>query len=65
MRQRCSDSNSSDYEPLWWSQDKGSGDEWNDFGNFHDWAHANGYKKHLTIERINNDGDYMNQLIAN
>jgi len=57
MRQRCSDSNSSDYERY-----GGRGikvcDEWNDFGNFHDWAHANGYKKHLTIERINNDGDY-------
>jgi hypothetical protein len=33
--------------------------EWkNNFKVFHDWAIANGYSDNLTIERINNDGDY-------
>jgi hypothetical protein len=34
-------------------------DEWrNDFKAFYDWAIANGYKEGLTIDRINNDGNY-------
>jgi hypothetical protein len=33
--------------------------EWmSDFTAFYDWALANGYKNGLTIERINNDGNY-------
>lgn len=34
-------------------------DEWrNDFMSFYDWAMDNGYKKGLTIDRIDNDGNY-------
>ena len=34
-------------------------DEWkDDFQAFHDWAIHNGYQEHLTIDRINNDGNY-------
>lgn len=34
-------------------------DEWkNDFMAFYDWAMANGYKDDLTLDRINNNGDY-------
>ena len=34
-------------------------DEWkNDVKAFYDWATANGYKDSLTIERIDNDGNY-------
>ena len=34
-------------------------DEWlNDFGKFYDWTINNGYKEGLTIDRINNDGNY-------
>lgn len=34
-------------------------DEWkNDFKVFYDWATSNGYKDNLTIDRINNDGNY-------
>lgn len=34
-------------------------DEWrDDFAAFRDWALANGYDEHLTIERIDFDGDY-------
>lgn len=34
-------------------------EEWrNDFKAFYDWAMNNGYEEHLTIDRINNDGNY-------
>lgn len=34
-------------------------DEWkNDFYKFYNWAIKNGYQDNLTIDRINNDGDY-------
>jgi len=32
--------------------------EWLSFETFKDWALTNGYKEGLTIERIDNDGDY-------
>ena len=32
--------------------------EWDDYLIFQEWALANGYEQHLTIERIDNDGDY-------
>ena len=32
--------------------------EWNEFINFKKWAISNGYKDNLTIERIDNDGNY-------
>ena len=34
-------------------------DEWRtDFKSFYNWALANGYKEGLTLDRINNDGNY-------
>ena len=34
-------------------------DEWkNDFMAFYEWAMANGYEENLTIDRIDNDGNY-------
>lgn len=34
-------------------------DEWlNDFQAFYDWSMANGYREDLTIDRIDNDGNY-------
>lgn len=33
-------------------------DEWLDFNNFYEWAMANGYKKGLSLDRIDNDGNY-------
>lgn len=32
--------------------------EWDDFHAFLQWAIANGYEEGLTLERIDNDGDY-------
>ena len=32
--------------------------EWHDFKKFYDWSLANGYKEGLTIDRIDNDGNY-------
>lgn len=33
-------------------------DEWQEFKAFYDWAIESGYKKGLSIDRINNDGNY-------
>ena len=33
-------------------------DEWQDFIPFYEWAIKSGYNEDLTIERINNDGNY-------
>lgn len=33
-------------------------DEWTNVVEFYNWAMANGYKDDLTIDRINNDGNY-------
>lgn len=32
--------------------------EWEDYIQFANWARANGYDENLTLERIDNDGDY-------
>lgn len=33
-------------------------EEWRDFQSFYNWAMAHGYEENLTIDRIDNDGDY-------
>lgn len=33
-------------------------DEWRDIVNFCDWAYKNGYSDNLTLDRIDNDGNY-------
>lgn len=34
-------------------------EEWqNDFQSFFEWSMSNGYADHLTIDRIDNDGNY-------
>ena len=33
-------------------------DEWQKFMPFYEWAISAGYESHLTIDRINNDGNY-------
>ena len=60
MKQRCNNINSCGYERY-----GGRGisicEEWNDkegFINFYNWSMENGYSEELTIDRINNDGNY-------
>ena len=58
MKTRCY--TSSDYHYQWYGA-KGIKicDEWlNDFMSFYNWALNNGYKEGLTIDRINNKGNY-------
>ena len=61
MKQRCSNPNHQK-----WTDYGARGitvcDEWkDDFRAFHDWAMANGYEDHLTIDRIDNDKGYSPQ----
>lgn len=57
MRQRCNSSQHKDF-----SYYGGRGiricTEWDDFKVFYDWAMASGYADNLSIDRINNDGNY-------
>ena len=58
MKQRCLNPNSRNYRHY-----GGRGinicQEWiDDYLNFHKWANESGYKKGLTIDRENNDGNY-------
>ena len=58
MKRRCNNPNVKDYRNY-----GGRGiavcDEWlHSFGAFRDWALANGYRDNLTIDRIDNNGDY-------
>lgn len=58
MKARCSNKNLPNYHRY-----GGRGikvcDEWmNNFDTFKEWAHSNGYNEDLSIERINNDGNY-------
>lgn len=60
IRRRCLSSKQSNID---YKNYKGRGiticEEWkNDFKTFYDWAIANGYKDDLTIDRINNNGNY-------
>lgn len=57
MRQRCCNKRNSAYQRY-----GGRGifvcNEWDDYLVFKKWALSNGYKNNLTIERIDNDGNY-------
>lgn len=58
MKQRCHNPKSKDY-----CRYGGRGiavcNEWrNSFEAFKSWAEANGYRKHLTIDRVDNNGNY-------
>jgi hypothetical protein len=57
MVQRCYNKNSPDYIRY---GERGIKicDEWDRYQTFRDWALANGYRDDLTIDRIDNDGDY-------
>lgn len=57
MKNRCNNINIKDYKNY-----GGRGikvcNEWEDFKPFYKWAINNGYGDNLTIDRINNDGNY-------
>jgi hypothetical protein len=58
MKTRCYNNNGTDYSN-WGGRGITICDEWkNDFKVFYDWAMDNGYKDNLTIDRIDNDGNY-------
>lgn len=58
MKRRCYNKNDSHY-PRWGGRGIQICPEWLlDFSNFQLWALHNGYADNLTIDRINNDGNY-------
>lgn len=57
MKQRCFNENDKAY-CRYGARGISVCDEWVEFIPFHDWAMSNGYEEGLTIDRINNDGDY-------
>ena len=57
MRQRCANPNRSNYR-YYGGRGISVCDEWSDYRLFSIWANRNGYSDKLTIDRIDNDGDY-------
>lgn len=58
MKSRCLNSRSSNYERYGGREIKIC-EEWaNDFVSFYNWSILNGYKEDLSIDRINNNGNY-------
>lgn len=57
MRRRCSNKNTNNYASY-----GGRGikvcSEWEDYEKFSKWAKSNGYNDNLSIDRIDNDGNY-------
>lgn len=58
MTSRCNNSNNSEFH-RYGARGIKICDEWlNDFINFYNWSMNNGYSDNLTLDRINNDGNY-------
>lgn len=57
IKQRCNNPNNKRYKNYGARCIKFC-NEWEDFTNFYNWAKENGYKKGLTIDRIDNNGNY-------
>lgn len=58
MKSRCYCKSQTDY-PYYGARGIKVCDEWkNDFLSFYNWAMSNGYHDDLTLDRINNDGNY-------
>jgi len=57
MKQRCFNPKNTDYD-LYGGRGITVCQEWFEFEPFHSWALQNGYADHLTIERIDNNGEY-------
>lgn len=60
MRNRCNNINASNYK-YYGGRGISVCKEWNDkngFCNFYNWSKLNGYNEYVTIDRIDNNGDY-------
>ena len=57
MKSRCSNPNVDNYR-FYGGRGIKVCDEWQDFISFRFWAITNGYADDLTLDRINNDGNY-------
>ena len=57
MRQRCNNPNSSNFYK-YGARGISVCEEWDSFIAFQDWAFLTGYAENLTLDRIDNDGDY-------
>ena len=57
MKQRCNNKNYKQYY-LYGGRGIKVCEEWNEFEPFYNWAMSNGYRDDLSIDRINNDGNY-------
>lgn len=57
MKARCLNENDGSYKN-YGGRGIGVCEEWLEFEPFNEWAMANGYSPRLTIERIDNDGNY-------
>lgn len=57
MKQRCNNENIKGYHN-WGGRGITYTPEWEEYEPFKDWALSNGYEEGLTIDRIDNDGNY-------
>jgi hypothetical protein len=57
MKERCYNSKRKEY-PNYGGRGISVCSEWFDFRNFMEWSLSNGYSDDLTIDRIDNDGNY-------
>ena len=57
MKQRCNNPNRANYH-RYGGRGIGHVSEWNAFENFAEWAESSGYRDDLTLDRIDNDGNY-------
>jgi heme-degrading monooxygenase HmoA len=57
MRERCNTKSSTSYKN-YGGRDIKVCSEWDDYPAFRDWANENGYRDGLSIDRINNNGNY-------
>lgn len=59
IKSRCCNPNNPDYKKWYGSRGITVCEEWkNNFEAFYNWAISHGYKDELTIDRIDNNGDY-------
>lgn len=57
MKSRCTHASRSDF-PHYGGRGITYAPEWEDYETFRDWSLANGYEDHLTLDRIDNNGNY-------